>query len=107
LEAAMSYQPGPVTLIAMYTRGLAYLQTRSGREAAIQFQGIIDHRGVAGFSPLYALSHLGLARAYAVAGEPGKAKKSYQEFLSAWKNADSDIPILIQAKQEYAKLATP
>ena len=87
-----------------YTRGLAYLQEKSGREAAAEFQETIANRGAAALSVLYPLSHLGLARANALAGDLPKARKSYQDFLALWKDADADIPILIQAKQEYAKL---
>jgi eukaryotic-like serine/threonine-protein kinase len=102
LNTAKPYEgaSGDVT----YTRGLAYLQMKSPREAAAEFQKMIGNRGAAGLSVLYPLSHLGLARANALAGDLPKARKSYQEFLALWKDADADIPILIQAKEEYAKL---
>jgi len=105
LEAATPYQPSSVSLVAMYTRGLAYLETKSGREATAQFQEILNHRGVAGLSPLYSLSYLGLARAQAIAGDAAEARKSYQSFLASWRDADPDTPIFVQAKQEYAKFA--
>jgi hypothetical protein len=72
--------------------------------AAAQFQRIIDHRTIVINFPLGVLAHLQLGRAYAVAGDTAKAKAAYQDFLNLWKDADPDIPILKQAKAEYAKL---
>jgi Tfp pilus assembly protein PilF len=83
---------------------LAYLRARQAREAAAEFQKIVDHPGVAPVSPVRALAVLGLARAYALAGDTTAARKSYQDFLALWKDADPDIPILREAKAEYAKL---
>jgi tetratricopeptide (TPR) repeat protein len=105
LNAAKPFEPGPASLPAIYTRGLAYLQTMSGREAALEFQKVLDHRGVEPLSPLYPLSHLGLARAYTLASDLPNARKSYQDFLAIWKDADRDIPVLVQARREYAKLS--
>jgi len=102
LNTSRPYERG--SLAVPYTRGLAYLQTRSGHEAAAEFQKIIANRGVAGLDVLYPLSYLGLARANALTGDLPKARKAYQDFFALWKDADSDIPILIQAKQDYAKL---
>jgi len=102
LNTSRPYERG--SLAVPYTRGLAYLQTRSGHEAAAEFQKIIANRGVAGLDALYPLSYLGLARANALTGDLPKARKAYQDFFALWKDADSDIPILIQAKQDYAKL---
>src|SRR5712691_5819788 len=98
--------PRPVTghYSATYIRGLAYLRARQAREAAAEFQKILDHSGVAPVSPLRALAVLGLARAQALAGDTPAARKSYQDFLALWKDADPDIPILREAKAEYAKL---
>ena len=73
-------------------------------EAAAEFQNILDHRGIVVSDPIGALAHLQLGRAYALSGENAKAKTAYQDFLTLWKDADRDIPILIQAKAEYAKL---
>ena len=87
-----------------YVRGQAYLALRQGKEAASEFQTLIDHRAIVVNSPLAALAHLGLARAYAVQGNAGKARDAYQDFLTLWKDADPDIPILKEAKAEYAKL---
>jgi len=88
----------------IYTRGQAYLMLRNGRAAAAEFQKIIDHRGVVWAFPLGALAHLGLARAYALQGDTAGSRAAYQDFLTLWKDADPDIPILRQAKAEYAKL---
>jgi serine/threonine protein kinase len=87
-----------------YVRGQVYLALHEGKEAAAEFQKFIDHRTIVANSPLAALAHLGLARAYAVQGETAKARTAYQDFLTLWKDADPDIPILIAAKSEYAKL---
>ena len=91
-------------LYPVYLRGIAYLAERQGAAGAQEFQKILDHLGVVGNQPIGALAHLGLARAYALSGETAKAKVAYQDFLGLWKEADSDIPTLRQAKAEYAKL---
>jgi len=78
--------------------------SHDGNSTAAQFQKFIDHRGVVVNFPLGALARLGLARAYAMQGDSAKAKAAYQEFLTIWKDADPDIPILIAAKAEYATL---
>ena len=88
----------------MYIRGDTYLAARQGAEAAADFQLILDHPGIIGNFPIGALAHLGLGRAYALMGDTPKAKAAYQDFLALWKDADPDIPILKQAKTEYAKL---
>jgi serine/threonine protein kinase/tetratricopeptide (TPR) repeat protein len=106
LNGVKPFEPGFASLPAIYTRGLAYLRTNSGREAAIEFQKILDHRSVDPLSPLYPLSHLGLARAYTLAPDLPNARKSYQDFLAIWKDADPGIPILVQARREYAKLGS-
>ncbi|HYA64905.1 MAG TPA: winged helix-turn-helix domain-containing protein [Candidatus Sulfotelmatobacter sp.] len=93
-----------ILLCPVYLRGEAYLMLHDGKRAAAEFQKFIDHRGVVINFPWGALARLGLARAYAMEGDPAKAKVAYQDFLALWKNADSDIPILKQAKVEYAKL---
>jgi predicted Zn-dependent protease len=102
LGSAIPYEPGTASLVAIYLRGLAYLQTRSGRQAAAEFQKINDHRGVDSFSVLHPLSHLGLARAYALIGDVTKARNSYQSFLAIWEDADPRIPVLID--EEYKNL---
>ena len=88
----------------VYLRGEAYLRARQGKEAAAEFQRIIDHRGIVLNFPLGALARLGLARAEALQGDPGKTRAAYQDFLTSWKDADPDIPNLKQAKVEHAKL---
>jgi eukaryotic-like serine/threonine-protein kinase len=88
----------------VFVRGQAYLQTHQGREAAAEFQKILEHRGMVNLVPIGALARLGIARAYAVQGDTVKAKAAYQDFLTLWKDADPDIPILLAAKAEYAKL---
>lgn len=85
-------------------RGQAYLAAHDGSEAAAEFQRIIDQRGVVGNEPIGALAHLGLARAYALEGDTAKARAAYNDFFTLWKDADPDIPILVAAKAEYAKL---
>jgi eukaryotic-like serine/threonine-protein kinase len=92
------------TMYPVYLRGLAYLASHRAQEAAVEFQKFIDHRGVIANCPLGALAHLQLGRAYAMAGDTAKAKAAYKDFLTLWKDADPDIPILKQAKAEYAKL---
>ncbi len=87
-----------------YLRGQAYLGERNGAEAAREFQTILDHRGWSPLSPLYPLAHLGLARAAILQGDTAKARKEHQDFLALWKDADADLPILIEAKKEYEKL---
>jgi DNA-binding winged helix-turn-helix (wHTH) protein/Flp pilus assembly protein TadD len=92
------------TFQAAYLRGEAYLAARRGQEAAAEFQKIISHPGVVLNAPIGALAHLGVARSYVLAGDSTKARTAYQDFLTLWKDADPDIPILIAAKSEYAKL---
>jgi eukaryotic-like serine/threonine-protein kinase len=91
-------------LYPLFVRGQAYLETNQGSEAASEFQKILDHRGLMVFEPIGALAHLQLGRAYAMQGNREKAHIKYQDFLALWKDADPDIPILKQAKAEYANL---
>ena len=91
-------------LMPLYVRGEAYLAIGDGQRAATEFQKFIDHRGLVGNFSWGALARLGLARAYAMQGNTAKAKAAYQDFLTLWKDADPDIPILKEAKAEYAKL---
>jgi eukaryotic-like serine/threonine-protein kinase len=91
-------------LMPAYIRGQAYLMARSGPEAAREFEKILNHRGIVFYSPVAALTHLQLARAYALQGDSVKARAAYKDFLTLWKDADPDIPILVAAKSEYAKL---
>jgi len=99
-------------LEAVYLRGLAYLRLHKGAEASAEFRKIADHKGASWgatwvhpyWGQFYSLSYLGLARGEALAGDTAKAKKAFQDFFELWKDADPDIPILQQAKAEYARL---
>ncbi len=93
-----------IFLCPVYLRGEAYLMLQDGNQTAAEFQKFIDHRGVVVNFPWGALARLGIARAYAMQGDTAKAKSAYKDFLTLWKDADPDIPILKQAKAEYAKL---
>jgi DNA-binding winged helix-turn-helix (wHTH) protein/tetratricopeptide (TPR) repeat protein len=95
---------GNFSLYPVYLRGEAYLAAHKGSEAAGEFQKIIDHRGIVGTSPFGALAHLGLARSYFMQGDTAKARSAYQDFFTLWKDADPDLPILQQAKAEFARL---
>jgi len=110
LEAAAPYELGEPpqfqlgTLYPAYVRGQAYLLAHNGTAAAAEFQKFLDHRGIVINFPLGALAHLGLARAYVLSGDTAKAKTAYQDFFTLWKDADPEIPILKEARAEYAKL---
>jgi eukaryotic-like serine/threonine-protein kinase len=110
LEAAAPYELGEPeqfqlgTLYPVYMRGLAYLAAHNGSAAAAQFQRILDHPGITVNFPTGALARLGLGRAYAMSGDKEKARSAYQQFLTLWKDADPDVPILKEAKAESAKL---
>jgi hypothetical protein len=111
LRAATPYELGLATssnystyMYPVYVRGQANLSARQGGPAAVEFQKIVNWPGVVLNEPIGALAHLGLARARAMNGETAEARASYNQFLSLWKDADHDTPILIAAKAEYAKL---
>ncbi len=105
LESVRSYDFGRITgLGTTYMRGNLYLEQRMGNEAAAEFKKIIDRGGIDPLSPAHPLSHLGLARAAAVNGDTAAARKSYQDFFALWKDADQDLPVLVQAKKEYEQL---
>jgi serine/threonine protein kinase/tetratricopeptide (TPR) repeat protein len=110
LHAASPYElaspaPGVGGLLhPVFVRGQAYLLLHQGDKAAAEFQKFFDHRGLVGNSPLGALAYLGFARASALQGDAAKTRSAYKDFLTLWKDADPDIPILKQAKAEYAKL---
>jgi hypothetical protein len=112
LQAAIPYELGVPrsgvsalfgALYPVYVRGEAYLAAHQGVEAATEFRKILDHRGVVINDPIGALARLQLGRAFAMSGDMTRAKAAYQDFLSLWKDADPDIPILKQAKAEFAK----
>jgi len=111
LQAAAPYELGiaggttfSTNMYPVYVRGEAYLAAGQGVQAGVEFQKILDHRGVVVNEPIGALAHLGLARAYVVQGETTKARAAFHDFLTLWKAADSNLPILQQAKTEYARL---
>jgi eukaryotic-like serine/threonine-protein kinase len=109
LEPAAPYEQGEANLFInylypAYVRGQAYLLAHNGTAAATEFQKLLDHRGTVANFVTGSLAHLQIGRAYAMAGDTGKAKAAYQDFLTLWKDADPDIPILKEAKAEYAKL---
>ena len=110
LSAAEPYELGHTNptftfaLYPVYLRGMAFLAAKQSERAAAEFQRILDHRGVVGNEPMGALAHLGLGRACAMSGDSEKAKAAYRDFLDLWKNADPDVPILKEAKAEYARL---
>jgi serine/threonine protein kinase/tetratricopeptide (TPR) repeat protein len=92
------------TLYPTYVRGVAELSAHRGSEAAAEFKKILAHRGRVIFDPIGVLARLQLGRAFALAGDTPRAKAAYQDFLELWKDADAEIPILQQAKAEYARL---
>jgi tetratricopeptide (TPR) repeat protein len=92
------------SLYPLYVRGEAYLSRGRWDEASTEFQRFLNHPGVTVNSPLGALARLQLARSYAAAGQSGRARGTYQDFFALWKDADPNIPILKEAKAEYAKL---
>ena len=110
LEAASPIELAGATNISnpaifpAYLRGEAFLMLHDGNRAAAEFQKFIDYRGMVRNSPFGMLARLGLARAYAMQGNTVKARAAYQDFLTTWKDADPDVPILQQAKAEFAKL---
>jgi predicted Zn-dependent protease len=112
LQAATPYELGiasggstfSTNMYPVYVRGEAYLAAKQGVPAAAEFRKILEQRGVVINEPIGALAHLGLARAYALQGDKAKARAAYNDFLALWKDADPDIPILIAAKDEFAKL---
>ncbi len=108
LEPSQPYElgapPPGISMYPPYIRGLAFLAQKNGPAAAAEFQKFLDHPGVIQNFLLGSLAHLQLGRAYAISGNTAKAKAAYQDFLTLWKNADPGIPILTEAKAEYAKL---
>jgi eukaryotic-like serine/threonine-protein kinase len=108
LKSAIPYElgtgPSAANLLPAYARGLAYLHARQGKEAVQEFQKYLDNPGLATGDPMYALARLGAARGYALEGNKDKARQAYQDLLALWKDADPDLPVLKEAKAEYAKL---
>jgi tetratricopeptide (TPR) repeat protein len=105
LESVRSYDRGLVTgFTNNYLRGHLYLEQRKGDEAAAEFQKIIDIPAIDAFSPAHALAHLCLGRAAVLKGDTAGARKAYQDFFALWKEADQDLPVLVQARKEYDAL---
>jgi hypothetical protein len=105
LRAAAPYEMGEqLPLLAAYLRGQAYLALHRGPEAAVEFQKLIDHRGLVGNRVYASLARLGAARSFWMESDTVKARAAYNDFFKLWRNADPDIPVLIAARAEYAKL---
>ena len=108
MKPLAAYERSVAANTPLYVRGLAHLAAGYGAEAASDFQKILDHPGAGGRNGIpiaNALARLGLARAAAATGDVAKSRRAYQDFLASWKDADPDVPILVQAKAEYAKLS--
>ena len=103
LKPLTRFEPASRTLLGIYMRGQAYLLLKSGAGAASEFQKLLSHRNIALRSELFPLSFVGLARAYALGGNLEGARKAYEDFFAIWKDADPNIPVLVQAKAEYAR----
>jgi len=105
LNMARAYELGtPGIMASVYVRGVAYVRAGNGPEAAREFRRMLDHRTMIGNATTSALAYLGLARARVLEGNVSAARSSYLDFFALWKDADQDIPILKEAKGEYAKL---
>jgi tetratricopeptide (TPR) repeat protein len=105
LRVVAPYELGFVAALApIYLRGQSYLRNGSGHEAALEFQRILDHRGTDPFSPFHAVAPLGLARARAMAGDVAGSLQAYERFLAGLADADSDVPVMLEARQEYSRL---
>jgi eukaryotic-like serine/threonine-protein kinase len=105
---AAAYELGSLAgLVPVYLRAEALRMQEDGVAAAAEFQRLLDHRGVDPFSPVVALAHLGVARSRMLAGDPAGAREAYEAFFDLWRGADADVPVLQQARVEYARLAEP
>jgi Tfp pilus assembly protein PilF len=102
LKAAAPYDNNGTGVL--YIRALGYLKAGQANQAVQEFQRVLSLRNFAPADPLMSLAHLGLARAFALSGDAAKSRGAYQDFFALWKDADPDIPILKDAKAEYAKL---
>ena len=106
LEPVRGYDHAPsAEFWPAYLRGQAYLQLKDGRAAATEFENIVTHRGEVPVSVLYPLAHVGLARAAAMSNDAEKARKAYEAFFALWNTADSDLPVLRDARLEYSRLS--
>lgn len=111
LQAAAPYdfaetaQFGYGTMYPVYLRGLAYLKLGQGKDAAAEFEKILDHKSVIVNFPLCSLAYLQLARSELLSQRKSAAQEAFQRFLSLWKDADPDLPVLRQARAEYSSMA--
>jgi DNA-binding winged helix-turn-helix (wHTH) protein/tetratricopeptide (TPR) repeat protein len=106
LRSTMPFEWGTdADFMPSYLRGQAFLKAGSGADAAREFQDIVDRRGINPTSPLVSLARLGLARSFGAAGDSARSRKSYEEFLTDWKDADPDLPVLQQARSEYTRMS--
>jgi Tfp pilus assembly protein PilF len=105
VESIRTYDRSLITgLMNNYLRGILYLEQRRGTEAAAEFKKIIDSPAIEAYSPAHTLAYLGLGRAAVLSGDTAGARKSYQDFFALWKDADPDLPVLVQARKEYEAL---
>jgi tetratricopeptide (TPR) repeat protein len=108
IEKSRGNLPEAVRLVesirTYYLRGILYLEQRRGTEAAAEFKKIIDSPAIEAYSPAHTLAYLGLGRAAVLSGDTAGARKSYQDFFALWKDADPDLPVLVQARKEYEAL---
>jgi hypothetical protein len=105
MESVRTYDRGLVTgLMNNYIRGTLYLEQRRGNEAATEFKKIIENPTIEAFSPAHALAYLGLGRAATISGDNAGALNAYRDFFAMWKDADQDLPVLVEARKEYEKL---
>jgi DNA-binding winged helix-turn-helix (wHTH) protein/tetratricopeptide (TPR) repeat protein len=108
LRVVAPYELGFVAALApIYLRGLAYLLNGCGHEAAKEFQRIVDHRGVDPFSPFHAVAPLALARAHAMRGDTAASLQAYERFFAGWADADSDVPVMLEAREEHDRYTIP
>lgn len=105
MESVRPYDLGLIIGVASnYMRGSLYLKQGRGKEAAAEFKKIIDNPGIDPFSPAHVLAHLCVGRALAISGDTAGARKAYQDFFAIWKDADADLPVLVEARKEYEQL---
>jgi hypothetical protein len=103
LRATIPYDTGG-SFWPNYLRGQAFLRLRESADAIREFKTITDNRGWDPVSPLYALAHVGLARAYAMVADNTRSRASYEAFFRLWATADANIPVLVDARRDYAAL---
>ena len=106
LQSASQLELGNVSgLWCTYVRATIYLKGKMGPEAAAEFKKVIEHRAIEPLSPANVLAHLGLVRVVQLTGDGATSRTEYQNFFAAWKDADQDLPVLIEAKKEYDQIS--